>query len=103
MKTGEKEELTLEGHARAVTAVSFSANGERIITASMDNTAIIWESTKGAMLYELKGHERSVSSAAFSRDGALFVTASEDKTIRVWNAKIGEEEMDKSNGDIMFI
>ena len=35
--------LSLQGHDEAVIAVAFSANGQRIATASKDKTARLWD------------------------------------------------------------
>ncbi|MGA2292470.1 WD40 repeat domain-containing protein, partial [Bradyrhizobium sp.] len=62
-----------------------SPDGARIVTASADRTARVWDPASGEMLRELKGHGSDVTSAAFSPDGARIVTASRDGTARVWD------------------
>src|SRR5262249_53143979 len=57
---------TLRGHLGAVVDVSFSPNGERVLTASLDGTARLWDSRRGAELLRLTGHEREVTSASWS-------------------------------------
>ena len=59
------------------------------MTASMDNTARLWDAKTGAALATLSGHTDWVHSAAFSPDGTRVVTASADKTARLWDAKTG--------------
>ena len=80
----------LKGHDAPVTSAAFSADGARIVTASNDRTARVWDAGSGEMLRELKGHGGAVTSAAFSADGARIVTASGDRTARVWDAGSGE-------------
>jgi WD40 repeat protein len=76
----------LEGHGGQVNSAAFSPDGARVVTASADNTARIWNTTTtGAFLAELKGHGGEVGSAAFSPDGARVVTASQDGVARVWD------------------
>ncbi len=81
------------GHVRSsrVTSVSFSPDGYRIVTASYDKTALVWDSNTGREIRRLKGHTGWVNSASFSADGERIVTASFDKTVRVWDADTGEE------------
>ena len=79
----------LEGHRGEVNSAAFSPDGARVVTASMDRTARVWEAASGRLIAELKGHGRGVWSAAFSPDGARVVTASGDKTARVWEAATG--------------
>jgi WD40 repeat protein len=60
-----------------VWSASFSPDGARIVTASNDGTARLWDATTGEEIIGLR-HEGSVSSAPFPPDGARIVTASED-------------------------
>jgi WD40 repeat protein len=70
-----------------VTSAAYSPDGARIVTASEDRTARIWDAATGKEITVLRGHERerSVTSAAFSPDGARIVTASMDGTARIWH------------------
>ena len=69
---------------RSISA-AFSPDGSRIVTASNDKTARVWDAATGKAIAVLSGHEDSVISAAFSPDGLHIVTASADKTARVWD------------------
>ncbi|HEX8110357.1 MAG TPA: TIR domain-containing protein [Kofleriaceae bacterium] len=77
------------GHGQPLTAVSFSPDGEQIVTASGNGTARIWDTATGTLVSGSLAHDKEVWSAAFSPDGSLVVTASEDGTARVWNAATG--------------
>ncbi len=81
--------LTLKGHTSYVMAASFSPDGSRVVTASKDQTAKVWDARSGAELLTLKGHAHGVTSASFSPDGALIVTGSYDKTAKVWKTESG--------------
>jgi WD40 repeat protein len=74
-------------HSAEITSATFSADGDRVVTASRDHTARIWRCFLGEMIVELKDHTDEVNSAAFSRDGTRVVTASSDKTARIWQAE----------------
>ena len=76
----------LEGHTDKVLFASFSPDGARIVTASMDDTARVWNADGSGTPTVLAGHTDTVLSARFSPDGKRIVTASLDRTARVWNA-----------------
>ena len=95
--TNMRERFVLTGHEDDVNSVAFSPDGTRIVTASDDNTARVWDALTGKELATLIGHESKVTSAAFSPDGTRIVTATgdflsnSDKTARVWDAATGKE------------
>jgi hypothetical protein len=72
-----------------VNSAAFSPDGTRVVTASDDKTARVWDAKTGAALATLSGHTNAVLSAAFSPDGTRVVTGSYDDTARVWDAKTG--------------
>ena len=79
------------GHHDVINTAAFSPDGRRIVTASGDRTARLWDVETGKPIGEpLKGHEDVVWSAAFSPDGRRIVTASEDDTARLWDAETGK-------------
>ena len=75
---------TLGGHQESVYRAAFSPDGARIVTASADNTARVWEAKTRRLLHTLQGHQGRVFQAAFLPDSARIVTASRDKTARVY-------------------
>ena len=85
------ERLRLVGHEGLVSSASFSPDGARVVTASSDGTARLWDATTGQEIIALRGHEDRVLSASFSPDGARIVTASPDRTARLWDATTGRE------------
>ncbi len=79
------------GHSSNVERAAFSPDGTRIVTASYDGTARVWDARTGKELLKLEGHSREIYDAAFSPDGTRIVTASDDGTARVWDAQTGKE------------
>ncbi|TDJ67025.1 MAG: hypothetical protein E2O39_15445, partial [Planctomycetota bacterium] len=61
-------------------------DGSRIVTASSDRTARLWDS-EGKEVAVLAGHTEWVLHAAFSPDGSRIVTASGDATARLWDSE----------------
>src|SRR6516162_3459757 len=80
--------FALGGHKREVNSAAFSPDGSRIVTASEDKTARIWDAASAKEIAVLRGHDNYVWSAVFSPDGSRIVTASRDKTARIWDAHL---------------
>ena len=57
-------------------SAQFSADGQRVVTASYDKTARVWDAATGKALSEPMKHDGEVHSAQFSADGQRVVTAS---------------------------
>lgn len=86
MLRNSARKLLLRGHQEPLSSVAFSPSGDRIVTASEDRTAWVWDAGTGTELAVLRGHDEAVLSAAFSPDGTRIVTASWDKAARVWDS-----------------
>jgi WD40 repeat protein len=78
------------GHTREINSAVFSPDGTRILTASWDNTAKLWDAESGKLLQNLEGHNAWVESAVFSSDGTSILTASWDNTAKLWDAESGK-------------
>ena len=60
----------------------------RVVTASLDKTARVWDAATGKPLTSPLEHQDKVVSAAFSPDGTRVVTASLDNTARMWDLRL---------------
>jgi WD40 repeat protein len=72
-------------HRDGVNYADFSPDGQRVVTASQDSTARIWDAATGQPIGEALKHQDAVSSAHFSPDGQRVLTASKDKTAQLWD------------------
>ena len=76
----------LLAHKDSVRSASFSTDGQRVLTASDDGTARVWDVASGDAIAVLEAPDSSVRSASFSPDGQQVVTLSFfSGTVRVWD------------------
>ena len=75
-------------HQDTIRRAVFSPDGARILTASWDETAKLWDAASGKLIASF-AHQGIVYHAAFSPDGARILTASADKTAKLWNPVSG--------------
>jgi WD40 repeat protein len=89
--TSTGEELWRIGHEFDVSEVSFSPDGEHLVTASWDETAKIVDRS-GRVIRVLRERGFSLDGARFSADGSLVATlASEESTrVTIWDWLRGE-------------
>jgi eukaryotic-like serine/threonine-protein kinase len=88
-RAADAQVFAISDHTDTVRSIAFSTDGQRLVTASFDRTARIWDAATGREITLLTGHTDRVNSAAFSPDGRRVVTTSADKTARIWDATTG--------------
>ncbi len=88
---------TLRGHGDSIYLASFTRDGRRILTASDDATARVWDLVTGNVEV-LRGHDDDVVKAAFSPDETMVATASLDGSARLW--RVGSSGVRVLGGDI---
>lgn len=82
----------LYGHRQDyINDLSFSPKGDRILSASNDATARVWDVVTGKPALELK-HEKAVIGARFNPSGDRVVTGEISGKARTWNAVTGEQD-----------
>ncbi len=75
---------------RDLRTVRWSPDSTRLVTASVNGTARIWEARSGQTTGEPLQHTGPLTYAEFSSDGRWVATASEDGTARIWSATNGQ-------------
>ena len=69
-------------HEGAVWSAQFSPDGQRVVTASSDQTARVWDAATGNPIGEPMNHDEIPHRAQFSPDGQRVVTAGGLITLR---------------------
>ncbi|HVA47226.1 MAG TPA: protein kinase, partial [Pirellulales bacterium] len=94
--TGRRLNDKFFDHASSVSAIGFNAEGDSMVTASVDGSIKVWtdykaqyEATSGKttapQTTALTGHTGQVTCAGFALDGKQVISSSNDKTSRIWN------------------
>ena len=76
-------------HTGRVNDASFSEDGLKVVSASGDRTACIWNIITGARIHVLE-HVSSLSSSQFNPDATLVVTSERVLRVNVWDALTGD-------------
>jgi WD40 repeat protein len=79
----------LQGHTDTILAAQFTGSGDKVVSASVDQTAKIWDVASRNCLHTLRGHVALVQSAQFSTLGDKVVTGSHDNTAKIWDVASG--------------
>jgi WD40 repeat protein len=77
---------TLEAPA-PVCAVAFSAAGDQVYSAGLDNNITAWELRKGQAGLTLQGHADTVTGLRVSPEGNHLLSNCMDNTLRVWDMR----------------
>ena len=117
VSTGET--LTLgEGHAEAILDAGFDARSGRLVTAGVDDQALVWDLPAPGTGPQLVPrpvlppckHSADVVRASFDKSGAYLVTASYDGTAAIWEVgpgksgtRLGALEHDAAVSDAFFL
>ena len=73
-----------------MTSVDYSPDGKRIITASGDRAAKVWDAQNGTELFTLQAHKGGVHSASYSPDGQRIMTTGSDGVVQIFTNDIEE-------------
>lgn len=91
MQSVDATRAVLLGHRDTVFDGRFSPDGRRIVTASQDRFARVFEADSGRLLLQLVGHTDKVVHAEFSSDNQRIVTAGFDRTARIFDVESGRQ------------
>jgi len=84
----------LVGHEDEVATLAFTADGQTLISGSMDYTIRLWAVTTGQALRVLRGHSAGVTRVVVGSppgaDGPQIASNSFDFTLRLWDVHSGQ-------------
>ncbi len=75
---------TFKGHTAWINSVSFSPDGQTILSGGGDKTIKIWNSKNGEEIKTILEKDE-VNTASFSPDGQTILSGSDDKTLKLWS------------------
>ncbi|XP_076024090.1 denticleless protein homolog [Genypterus blacodes] len=80
-------------HENAVFDIAWVPGEPRLVTASGDQMARLWDVTSGELLGSCKGHLCSLKSVAFTQqEKAVFCTGGRDGNIMVWDTRCSKKD-----------
>jgi WD40 repeat protein len=91
MSPGIPSSRTLTGHSKPVYELTFSGNGKRLATASLDNMVKVWDLSadrEPQTIYETKGRRVRL---AFNADGTRLAIAEDGPSPKIWDLSSGQE------------
>ena len=70
----------LIGHEGEISRFTFNPQSSKVLTASSDKTARLWDTETGDCLQILEGHTDEIFSCAFNYAGTTIISGSKDNT-----------------------
>jgi WD40 repeat protein/serine/threonine protein kinase len=80
--------FTIQAHDNNINRVMYTQDGSRLITASADGKARVWDAANGMKLFTLATDQGMVNSAAVSPDAAHLVSAHQNGSVGVWDLSL---------------
>ncbi|KPA10205.1 secreted protein containing ATPase, AAA-type, core domain protein [Candidatus Magnetomorum sp. HK-1] len=85
------EKNYFKGYKGDITSISFSPDGNKIVSAGYDNSIRLWDISSQSEIMRFDGHTDNVTSIFFSPKDNMIVSGAEDKTVRLWDVSSGKE------------
>jgi WD40 repeat protein len=85
--------LTLRGHDSPICGLSFSPDGQQLVSAGVDQTVKVWDGSNGKIVFTQTGpgtRDRS-ATVAFTHDGRQVLYAGAQQILQAWDARTGKE------------
>ncbi|XP_062303358.1 WD repeat, SAM and U-box domain-containing protein 1 isoform X1 [Osmerus eperlanus] len=87
----------LTGQSAPVLSCSYSADGQLLVSGSVDKTVTVYDANRGVLLYTLNQHDRYVTACSCSPVLPLIASGSMDKTVNIWRLEDGHSRHEESS------
>ncbi|EKX55289.1 hypothetical protein GUITHDRAFT_99071 [Guillardia theta CCMP2712] len=106
MKLAKTHESSLNGHGKAINAISWNCDGKKLATGSSDQTARVWtvDSHKEGRELVLEDHKEGVEGLSWSPTNSdVLATASSDKIVRLWDIRAKKSFKIDAEDDVLNV
>lgn len=83
----QKQSVATMEEKYQVCSVAFSAAGDQIYTAGIENVVKAWDLRRNAVVTAMQGHTDTITSQRVSPDGNFLLTNAMDNTLRIWDMR----------------
>lgn len=77
--------LKQQGHFDSMNALTYSPDGQRIITTADDGKVKVWDTQSGFCIVTFTEHSGGVTACEFAKRGNVLFTSSLDGSVRAWD------------------
>ncbi len=82
-----KEKHSLPDGLGGAAGLTFSPDGQTVVSANYDNDIRVWKTQSGELVKKVEDMTGAMFASAFSPDGKQLVMAGLDETVYIWDAK----------------
>jgi WD40 repeat protein len=82
-----KEKHSLPDGLGGAAGLTFSPDGETVVSANYDNDIRVWKTQSGELVKKVEDMTGAMFASAFTPDGKQLVMAGLDETVYIWDAK----------------
>lgn len=84
-----KQRRGLSSHRDLISALSFDASGQRLLSGGEGGEVKLWAADQGRVLHVLSTKRAPISAVALASDGRVAVAGTRTGKLRVWDARRG--------------